>query len=88
MKRYGSGISYLLDLDLEGGVSLINQAMEQSRRDEMYQLWVSIYPHMENPPTFYEFYRPLDIQRQTKTVSAEEAIKKAEQIRLADQGRR
>lgn len=75
-------------MDLEGGISLINQAMEQTKQDYAYQLWVSIYPHMENPPAFDEFCRPVQNKKSTKTISAKEVIERAERIRLADQERR
>lgn len=85
LSRYGSGLSYLLEMDLVDGTFLIKKAIEQVQQDKAYKLWVSIYPHMENPITFEQFYKPKPIETK-KPMTAREIIERSERIRKAHQG--
>jgi hypothetical protein len=70
-------------MDLVDGVVVIRKAIEESQADRAYHLWASIYPHMENPPTFEKFYQPNKLGE--KSISKDEIIAKAERIKSAHQ---
>jgi hypothetical protein len=71
-------------MSLEDGILLIQQAIEGTQRDQAFQLWTSIYPHMENPPTFEKFHQPKKVENKT-TLTKDEIIARAERIKMADQ---
>jgi hypothetical protein len=73
-------------MDLVDGIMVIEQAIEGTQRDQAYQLWISVYPHMENPPTFEKFYQPKNHVEQP-TLTKDEIIARAERIKMADQGK-
>lgn len=78
-------MSYLLEMDLVDGTSLIRQAMDQVQQNRAYQLWVAVYPHMEKPLPFEQFYKPQPKQIE-KPMTAKEVIERSERIRKAHQG--
>jgi hypothetical protein len=76
-----------MEMDLSSGLSFISKAIEKEREDRAWQLWVSVYPHTENPMPFDQFLNQMKKEQHQGNVPlrAEEVIKRAERIKKADQ---
>lgn len=77
-----------MQLNAEDGLFLIETAIEKEQEEKAWELWVSTYPHMENPIPFDEFLKGIRVEKENlvKTpVRAEDVIAKAERIRKAHQ---
>jgi hypothetical protein len=46
LTRY-SDIRYILEMDFEDGVEIINKAIEKSAEQRDWEIWVSLYPHFD-----------------------------------------
>lgn len=88
LRRYGGGIDYLLRMPLDDAARLIQKAQEAEVERQAWEIWLAVYPHMEKPIPFDQFYREIKKEQiQHLNVSAEDIIRKAERIRQADRTR-
>jgi len=69
------------------GIKLISQANEKTREAEAYQLYASLYPHIDPKKfmSFSEFYKPVN---KISTRPAAEILAEAEQIAIELSGKR
>lgn len=75
-----------MQLDAEDGLILIETAIEKELEEKAWQLWVNTYPFMENPISFSEYMGEIkkeQMKSNQPTITAKEAIEKAERIRKA-----
>jgi len=68
-----------MNLPVNTGILLINKAVEQQNRDEMWSIWIAKYQHMDkdNYIAFDDFWKPVVISRR----STAEILREAEEIR-------
>ena len=45
MKRYGN-VDYILKCPFETGIMFIKKALEEEKDSIIWQMWLSVYPHM------------------------------------------
>lgn len=76
LSRY-SDIDFILDLDIEDGVKLINKAFEQQREEQLYQRWIMSY---DKEFTFNEFKEKLTVRQIDETLTEEEIMEDVEGI--------
>ena len=80
LSRY-SDINFVLNLDYELGIKLINKALEKQQEDRMWLLYAGIYPNMDKKTfvPFEKFFKkPKDIKVSKRP--AEEILQEAMEI--------
>jgi hypothetical protein len=75
-----------MNLPADEGISLIKQAIDKEIEERAWQLWVSVYPHMEKEYPFEKLLNDIkskNSQEKQPQLTAAEVIEKAERIRMA-----
>lgn len=50
-------MSFVMSLDTESFLGLINKAIEEDMNDKLWSKWLTFAPHMENQVSFEEYKR-------------------------------
>jgi hypothetical protein len=81
MRRYN--MQYFNTLPLSLGVKLIYKTLEETNRQQAWDMWVQCYPHMDgkNFIPFKKFYNPEEIVKKPYK-SAKELLKIADSINI------
>lgn len=96
MSSYGD-MDYFMSLDFDDAIELIRVALEKKRKQESWEMWLTMYPGMDSKSfvPFDKFYedlnKPIKVSErsETKIVDKEkyviDTIAMAEQIKKAHQ---
>ncbi len=55
LTRYGSGAQLVFDMEIEQGVKVFMQCMQQRREEKLFSIWVSLLPWDDSHETFEDF---------------------------------
>ena len=89
LKHY-SNIDFILNLYWVDGIELTNKARKNEEEKKSWDMWLTLYLKMDEKTfmPFSEFYKK-NITKQVKKVeqTKEDIVAKAEELRLAHQGK-
>jgi hypothetical protein len=90
MNRYSGNIDFVMQMEYQEGIEMINQAFIKVDEQKHWELWLAMYPNMTEKTyvPFDKFYKIDGLKKSTKEVkkkTPQEIIAMAEKIKQAEE---